>query len=65
MFSMESGANNSFIQSHCSAVSTNSVCEVTSDLNHKINAHLREANNFLEVARIFTFSDGQRCVKER
>ena len=65
MFSIESGANNSFIQSHRSAVSTSSVCKVSSDLNHKPDAHLREANNFLEVARTLAFSDGRCCVKQR
>ena len=65
MFSIESGANNSFIQSHRSAVSTSSVCKVSSDLNHKPDAHLREANNFLEVARTLAFSDGRCCVQQR
>jgi len=53
MFSIESGANNSFIQSHRSAVSVNSVYKVSSDLNHKTDAHLCEANNFLEVTTIY------------
>ena len=65
MFSIESGANNSFIQSHRSAVSTSSVCKVSSDLNHKPDADLREANNFLEVARTLVFSDGRCCLKQR
>lgn len=53
MFSIESGANNSFIQSHRFAVSANSVYKVSSDLNHKTDAHLCEANNFLEVTTIY------------
>lgn len=65
MFGMESSANNSFIQFHRSAVSANFVFKVSNDLNHKTDAHLREANNFLDVASICTFSDGRYCIKQR
>lgn len=62
---MELGVNNLFIQFYCLVVSMNFVCEVISDLNYKINVYFWEVNNFFEVVRIFIFSDGQCCVKER
>lgn len=65
MFGIESSANNSFIQFLRSAVSANFVFKASNDLNHKTDAHLREANNFLDVASICTFTDGRFCIKQR
>lgn len=65
MFGIESSANNSFIQFLRSAVSANFIFKVSNDLNHKTDAHLREANNFLDVASICAFTDGRFCIKQR